>query len=194
MRWGGEVACQSTRDILIEHNLRLVIHVAKKFYNTRIDPDDLFSIGTIGLIKAVNTFKPDKNIKLATYASRCISNEILMYLRRAKHMGREVSIDEPLSIDANGNELVLADILPDSSECVSRVIEAEAVRGILESEMQKLRDRDRHIIELRFGVGRASEPMCQRAVADHFKISQSYVSRLERIICQKLKKQMARVM
>lgn len=178
---------------LIEHNLRLVVYIAKKFDNTGVGVEDLISIGTIGLIKAINTFKPDKNIKLATYASRCIENEILMHLRRSSRTRIEVSIDEPLNVDWDGNELLLSDILGTDDDIIYKDIEDEIDRNLLEQAMDILSERERTIIELRFGIGRNDEEMTQKEVADLLGISQSYISRLEKKIIKRLKKEMLRL-
>ena len=178
---------------LIEHNLRLVVYIAKKFDNTGVGVEDLISIGTIGLIKAINTFKTDKNIKLATYASRCIENEILMHLRRSSRTKAEVSIDEPLNVDWDGNELLLSDILGTDDDMVYKDIEDEIDRNLLEQAMTILSDRERTIIELRFGIGHDDEEMTQKEVADLLGISQSYISRLEKKIIKRLKKEMLRL-
>ncbi len=178
---------------LIEHNLRLVVYIAKKFDNTGVGVEDLISIGTIGLIKAINTFKTDKNIRLATYASRCIENEILMHLRRSSRTKAEVSIDEPLNVDWDGNELLLSDILGTDDDMVYKDIEDEIDRNLLEQAMTILSDRERTIIELRFGIGHDDEEMTQKEVADLLGISQSYISRLEKKIIKRLKKEMLRL-
>lgn len=180
------------KSILIEHNLRLVVYIAKKFDNTGVGVEDLISIGTIGLIKSINTFKPDKNIKLATYASRCIENEILMYLRRNNKTRLEVSIDEPLNVDWDGNELLLSDILGTDEDIIYRNIENEAERKLLMGAVSKLSDRERTIVRLRFGLGtRDGEEMTQKEVASLLGISQSYISRLEKKIMRQLKKEMS---
>jgi RNA polymerase sporulation-specific sigma factor len=178
------------RSILIEHNLRLVVYIAKRFENTNVNVEDLISIGSIGLIKAIKTFNTDKNIKLATYASRCIENEILMHLRKTVKEKLEVSIDEPLNIDWDGNELLLADILGTEDDIVSKGLEEEVEWSLLYQALRKLRPREKKIIELRYGLftGR-SEEMTQKEVADHLGISQSYISRLEKKIIGKLKKE-----
>lgn len=177
--------------ILIEHNLRLVVYIAKKFDNTNVGVEDLISIGTIGLIKSINTFKPDKNIKLATYASRCIENEILMYLRRNNKVRMEVSIDEPLNVDWDGNELLLSDILGTDEDVIYKGIENEVERGLLMKAVEKLSDREQMIINLRFGLGReGGEEMTQKEVAGMLGISQSYISRLEKKIMKQLKREM----
>ena len=180
------------RATLIEHNLRLVVYIAKKFDNTGIGVEDVISIGTIGLIKAINTFNRDKNIKLATYASRCIENEILMYLRRNNKTKLEVSIDEPLNVDWDGNELLLSDILGTDEDIIYRDLENEVERNLLKSAISRLGERERTIIMLRFGLGSADDrEMTQKEVADYLGISQSYISRLEKKIMKRLKKEMA---
>jgi len=175
------------RQILVERNLRLVVYIAKKFENTGIGIEDLISIGTIGLMKAINTFNTDKNIKLATYASRCIENEILMYLRRTNKIKGEISIDEPLNQDGDGNELLLSDILGTDNDVTSRAIEDEVDRSLLRASMQKLNNREKNIMELRFGFISGNEKT-QKEVADMLGISQSYISRLEKKIISKMKK------
>lgn len=181
------------RQTLIEHNLRLVVYIAKKFDNTGVGVEDLISIGTIGLIKAINTFKSDKNIKLATYASRCIENEILMHLRRNSRIKTEVSIDEPLNVDWDGNELLLSDILGTEEDLVYKDIEDEVDLNLLEQAMDILSDRERTIIELQYGIGHDDEEMTQKEVADLLGISQSYISRLEKKIIRRLRKEMIRL-
>ena len=181
------------KKLLIEHNLRLVVYIAKKFDNTGVGVEDLISIGTIGLIKAINTFKSDKNIKLATYASRCIENEILMHLRRNLRVKTEVSIDEPLNVDWDGNELLLSDILGTEEDSVYKDIEDEVDLKLLEQAMDILSDRERTIIELRYGIGHDDEEMTQKEVADLLGISQSYISRLEKKIIRRLRKEMIRL-
>jgi RNA polymerase sporulation-specific sigma factor len=178
-----------TRKTLIEHNLRLVVYIAKKFDNTGIAVEDLISIGTIGLIKAINTFRTDKNIKLATYASRCIENEILMHLRRNARCKAELSIDEPLNVDWDGNELLLSDILGTDEDMVYRNLEEELDLSLLEQALSVLTDKERMIIELRFGLGDAENEMTQKEVADLLGISQSYISRLEKKIIKRLKRE-----
>ncbi|MDI9508358.1 MAG: RNA polymerase sporulation sigma factor SigE [Clostridiales bacterium] len=179
--------------ILVEHNLRLVVYIAKKFDNTGIGVEDLISIGTIGLIKAINTFNPDKNIKLATYASRCIENEILMYLRRNNKTKLEVSIDEPLNVDWDGNELLLSDILGTEEDIIYRNIEEEVDRKLLRKALSKLSERERIIVDLRFGLNNEDgDEKTQKEVADLLGISQSYISRLEKKIIKRLKKEMVR--
>lgn len=182
---------KEARSRLIEHNLRLVVYIAKKFDNTAVGVEDLISIGTIGLIKSINTFNPEKNIKLATYASRCIENEILMYLRRNNKTKLEVSIDEPLNVDWDGNELLLSDILGTDEDVIYRDIENEVERKILLGAISKLSDRERMIINLRFGLGsQDGQEMTQKEVASMLGISQSYISRLEKKIMRQLKKEM----
>ncbi len=189
----AEEDSQKARSILIEHNLRLVVYIAKKFDNTGIGVEDLISIGTIGLIKAINTFNPTKNIKLATYASRCIENEILMYLRRNNKTRMEVSIDEPLNVDWDGNELLLSDILGTDEDIIYRDIETEVEKSLLQRAVEKLSDRERTIVELRFGLKNPNgEEMTQKEVADLLGISQSYISRLEKKIMKRLKKEIVR--
>ena len=173
---------------LVEHNLRLVVYIAKKFENTGIGIEDLISIGTIGLMKAINTFNTDKNIKLATYASRCIENEILMYLRRSNRIKAEVSIDEPLNQDGDGNELLLSDILGTDEDITSRRIEDEVDKRLLKSSISKLNSREKNIMELRFGF-KTGDEKTQKEVADMLGISQSYISRLEKKIISKMKKE-----
>ena len=181
------------KSILVEHNLRLVVYIAKKFDNTGVGVEDLISIGTIGLIKAINTFNPDKNIKLATYASRCIENEILMYLRRNNKTKLEVSIDEPLNVDWDGNELLLSDILGTEEDVIYRNIEEEVDRKLLRKALSKLSDRERIIVDLRFGLNTEDgNERTQKEVADLLGISQSYISRLEKKIIKRLKKEMVR--
>ena len=173
------------RDKLIEHNLRLVVFLAKKYENTKIDLEDLVSIGTIGLIKGVNTYQNDKNIKLATYASRCIDNEILMYLRKTKKKRTEVSFEDSLSFDAEGNELHLEDVLGTEEDIVTKPIENELDRTMMYEEVAKLNDRDKEIIELRYGLNGKKE-MTQKEVASMLGISQSYISRIEKKVIKKL--------
>ena len=177
---------------LIQRNLRLVVYIARKFDNTGVDNDDLVSIGTIGLIKAINSFNVEKNIKLATYASRCIENEILMYLRRTARLKSEVSFDEPLNTDFEGNELLLSDVLGTSADSVYGDIEANAEKEQLKEALKKLSDRERKIMFLRFGLG-GGEEMTQKDVADLLGISQSYISRLEKKIILRLKKEIAKM-
>ena len=175
------------------HNLRLVVYIAKKFESTGICVDDLVSIGTIGLIKAVNTFSPEKNIKLATYASRCIENEILMFLRKSSQHRNDISIDEPLNIDWDGNELLLSDILGTDEDTVNSSIEDDAEKAVLRETVASLPQRERIIMEMRFGMKTGKE-MTQKEVADVIGISQSYISRLEKKIIKKLKKELDRQM
>lgn len=179
---------ESVRQILVEKNLRLVVYIAKKFENTGIGIEDLISIGTIGLMKAINTFNTDKNIKLATYASRCIENEILMYLRKTSKIKGEVSIDEPLNQDGDGNELLLSDILGTDEDVTSKGIEDEVDKTLLRASLEKLNKREKNIMELRFGFGGGNEKT-QKEVADMLGISQSYISRLEKKIINKMKKE-----
>lgn len=181
------------REQLIVHNLRLVVYIAKKFESTGICVEDLVSIGTIGLIKAVNTFSPEKNIKLATYASRCIENEILMFLRKSAQHKNDISIDEPLNIDWDGNELLLSDILGTDDDTVNSSIEDDAEKTVLMDTVRKLPERERIIMEMRFGLKTGRE-MTQKEVADVIGISQSYISRLEKKIIKKLKKELDRQM
>lgn len=183
----------SVRSMLIERNLRLVVYIARKFENTGLHIEDLVSIGTIGLIKAVNTFDPSKKIKLATYASRCIENEILMFLRRNNKLKSEVSFDEPLNVDWDGNELLLSDVLGTESDTIYRNLEEEVDKSLLYDALEKLTDRERTIMELRFGLGRTSE-MTQKDVADLLGISQSYISRLEKRIIKRLRREFNRMM
>jgi RNA polymerase sporulation-specific sigma factor len=185
----GDMEVKST---LIEHNLRLVVYIAKKFENTGINIEDLVSIGTIGLIKAVNTFEPKKNIKLATYASRCIENEILMYLRRNLKNRVEVSLDEPLNVDWDGNELLLSDVLGTESDMIYKKIEGEVEKNLLWQAMHKLSSREKTIIQLRFGLGDVGEKT-QKEVADILGISQSYISRLEKRILKRLQREIRKI-
>ena len=181
------------RDLLITHNLRLVVYIAKKFETPTAGIEDMISIGTIGLIKAVNTFEPTKNIKLATYASRCIENEILMYLRRNNKTKLEVSIDEPLNVDWDGNELLLSDILGTEEDTIYKDLEQEAERKILIKALNLLSARERSIIQMRFGIGTVDgEEKTQKEVADLLGISQSYISRLEKKIMQRLRREMVK--
>ena len=179
---------------LIEHNLRLVVYLAKKFENTGVCVEDLISIGTIGLIKGINTFNPEKKIKLATYASRCIENEILMYLRRNNRVKLEVSFDEPLNTDWDGNELLLSDILGTDEDVIYKELETEVEISLLKKAMLSLNERERQIIELRFGVNRVeNKELTQKEVADILGISQSYISRLEKKIMARLKKEIQKM-
>lgn len=183
---------EAARQTLIERNLRLVVYIAKRFDNTGINIEDLISIGTIGLIKAVNTFRTDKNIKLATYASRCIENEILMYLRKNSNTRTEVSFDEPLNTDWDGKELLLSDVLGTDSDVVMRPIEADVDRQMLADAVAKLNPRERDIITMRFGLG-GSKELTQKEVADRLGISQSYISRLEKRIILRLKRELIKM-
>ncbi len=183
----------AVKAVLIERNLRLVVYIARRFENTGIFIEDLISIGTIGLIKAINTYKPDKNIKLATYASRCIENEILMFLRKNSGLRSEVSFDEPLNIDWDGNELLLSDILGTEPDCVLRPIEEDVDRQLLGRAISKLAEREKDIIRMRFGLDGEQEKT-QKEVADLMGISQSYISRLEKKIISRLKREMVRMM
>ena len=184
---------KEAKSTLIEHNLRLVVYIAKKFDNTGVSVEDLISIGTIGLIKAINTFNPVKNIKLATYASRCIENEILMYLRRNSKTKMEVSIDEPLNVDWDGNELLLSDILGTDDDVISQRLENEVEIKLLGKAISKLSPREQTIIKLRFGLGRQEgREKTQKEVADLLGISQSYISRLEKRIMKRLKKEIVK--
>ena len=179
---------------LIEHNLRLVVYLAKKFENTGVCVEDLISIGTIGLIKGINTFNPEKKIKLATYASRCIENEILMYLRRNNRVKLEVSFDEPLNTDWDGNELLLSDILGTDEDVIYKDLETEVEISLLKKAMLSLNERERQIIELRFGVNSVeNKELTQKEVADILGISQSYISRLEKKIMERLKKEIQKM-
>lgn len=184
---------EEARAILIERNLRLVVYIAKKFENTGIGVEDLISIGTIGLIKAIQTFNLEKKIKLATYASRCIENEILMYLRRTSKTRLEVSIDEPLNVDWDGNELLLSDILGTDDDVISRDIEDEIDKKLLKKALETLTEREKLIISLRFGLNGREEEKTQKEVADLLGISQSYISRLEKKIIHRLKKEMIKM-
>lgn len=184
---------ESVRSILIERNLRLVVYIARKFENTGVNIEDLISVGTIGLIKAVNTFDPNKKIKLATYASRCIENEILMYLRRNSKVKAEISFYEPLNIDWDGNELLLSDILGTENDVVYNLIEDEVDRQLLMVAMKKLSDREKEIVQLRFGLNGIGEKT-QKEVADMLGISQSYISRLEKRIIKRLKKEINKML
>ena len=183
---------EDARQLLVEHNLRLVVYIARRFENTGINLEDLISIGAIGLIKAVNTFRSSKNIKLATYASRCIENEILMYLRKNANRRGEVSFDEPLNTDWDGNELLLSDVLGTDADVVMRPIEEDVERDLLAAAIQVLSPREKQIITLRFGLGGGKE-QTQKEVADQLGISQSYISRLEKRIINRLKKEILRL-
>ncbi len=179
---------ENAKQILAQRNLRLVVYIAKKFENTGMDLEDLISVGTIGLMKAINTFKVGKNIKLATYASRCIENEILMQLRRTTKIKTEVSIDEPLNKDGDGNELLLSDILGTDGDITSKRIEDETDRKLLRAAIEKLSQREKEIMELRFGASLQGKEKTQKEVADMLGISQSYISRIEKKIMKKMKK------
>ena len=182
-----------SRSKLIEHNLRLVVYIAKKFDNTGVGVEDLISIGTIGLIKGINTFNPTKNIKLATYASRCIENEILMYLRKNSKTKMEVSIDEPLNVDWDGNELLLSDILGTDEDIISKDIENEVERKLLYKAIEKLNNREKIIVQMRYGLNNINgDEMTQKEVADSLGISQSYISRLEKKIIKRLKREIVK--
>lgn len=183
---------EKAREPLITHNLRLVVYIAKKFESSNAGMEDLISIGTIGLIKAVRTFRPEKNIKLATYASRCIENEILMFLRKSSQLKNEISIDDPLNVDWDGNELLLSDILGSDQDSVDQNLEQEAEKTLLLRAVSQLSPRERQIMELRFGLGNRKEHT-QKEVADTLGISQSYISRLEKRIIQRLRKDLERV-
>lgn len=190
---GDQEEAETAKSVLIEHNLRLVVYIAKKFDNTGVGVEDLISIGTIGLIKAINTYNPNKNIKLATYASRCIENEILMYLRRNNKTKLEVSIDEPLNVDWDGNELLLSDILGTEEDITYRDIEEEVEKKVLHNAINKLSDRERTIINMRFGLdSEDGEELTQKEVACMLGISQSYISRLEKKIMKRLKREMCK--
>ncbi len=186
-----EAGDENAKKILTEHNLRLVVYIARRFENTGVNLEDLISIGTIGLIKAINTFRSDKNIKLATYASRCIENEILMYLRKISNQRTEVSFDEPLNTDWDGNELLLSDVLGTDDDEVYRPLEDDADRQMLLNAVGSLAERDKNIITLRFGLGGGSE-YTQKEVADMMGISQSYISRLEKRIIGRLRREIIR--
>ena len=188
-----EEKLKAIKSILIERNLRLVVYIARKFENTGIHMEDLISIGTIGLIKSINTFNPTKKIKLATYASRCIENEILMFLRRTNKLKTEVSIDEPLNVDWDGNELLLSDILGTEPDIIYRNIEEEVDKKLLKQALLKLSEREREIVELRFGFSSQGKEKTQKEVADLLGISQSYISRLEKKIILRLKKEINRM-
>lgn len=184
---------KGAKEYVIEHNLRLVVYIAKKFENTGINVEDLISIGTIGLIKAINTYNPEKNIKLATYASKCIENEILMYLRKTSNQKTEISIDEPLNVDWDGNELLLSDILGTESDIIYKTLEEKIDRELLKEALEKLPKREQNIMNLRFGLLSGTEKT-QKEVADMLGISQSYISRLEKKIVVKLKKEITKMM
>ena len=183
------VGDRDARDALITHNLRLVVYLSRKFESSGVPPEDLVSIGTIGLIKAVNTFTPGRNIKLATYASRCIGNEILMYLRKTSNRRQEASIDEPLNVDSDGNELLLSDVLGTDENQVGQRLEQDAERAVLRQSVARLSDRERQIMELRFGLVDGVE-RTQKEAADAIGISQSYISRLEKRIIRDLRRQL----
>lgn len=185
---------EMAKSILIERNLRLVVYIARKFENTGINVEDLISIGSIGLIKAINTFKADKNIKLATYATRCIENEILMYLRRNVKIKTEVSIDEPLNVDWEGNELLLSDILGTDVDIIYKNLENETDRELLKNAINSLNERERVIVELRYGINSDGIEKTQKEVADMLGISQSYISRLEKKIINRLKKEFVKML
>jgi len=193
LQQGSIEKAKEAREILIERNLRLVAHIAKKYQNVDEDMEDLISIGTIGLIKAINTFNPAKNIKLATYASRCIENEILMYLRKNASQRGEVSLDEPLNTDWDGNELLLSDVLGTDSDSIEKPIEDDVDRDLLFTAITRLSERERTIITMRFGLDGRRE-RTQKEVADQLGISQSYISRLEKRIISRLKKEILRMM
>ena len=184
-----ESGSTEAKSILIEHNLRLVVYIARKFESTGIGIEDLISIGTIGLIKAVNTFAPCKGIKLATYASRCIENEILMFIRKTQPQKNEVSIDEPLNVDWDGNELLLSDVLGTENDCVNKGVEQDAERAVLNEAVDRLSARDHKIMVLRFGL-KGGKEHTQKEVADMIGISQSYISRLEKKIIAKLRREL----
>ena len=183
---------EEAKATLIEHNLRLVVYIARRFENTGVGLEDLISIGTIGLIKAINSFRSDKNIKLATYASRCIENEILMYLRRTSKLKSEVSFDEPLNTDFEGNELLLSDILGTDSDTVYGSVESGVEKELLKEALSHLSERERRIMDLRFGLS-GGEEMTQKDVADELGISQSYISRLEKRIIERLKREIGKL-
>ena len=182
---------QKAKATLVEHNLRLVVYISKKFDNTGVDVEDLISIGTIGLIKAINTFNKDKNIKLATYASRCIENEILMFIRKTSNQKGEISLDEPINMDCDGNELLLSDILGTEEDVVFRPLENDVDITVLRQVLQQLPDREKELIQMRFGLGGRKE-LTQKEVAQKMGISQSYISRLEKRIMQRRKKEFIR--
>lgn len=184
--------CEYAKQKLIEHNLRLVVYVAKKFPNSEVDMEDLISIGSLGLIKAINSYKSDKNIKIATYASKCIENEILMYLRKISKQKQVVSLDEPLNVDSEGNQLVLFDLLPNESDCPQEDMEKSTEKQILWKVINKLGEREKEIMVLRFGLS-GGEELTQKEVADNLGISQSYISRLEKKIVVRIKKEMSKL-
>ncbi len=183
---------EQSKKILIEHNLRLVVYIAKKFENTGINIEDLISIGTIGLIKAINTFNPEKNIKLATYASRCIENEILMHLRKVSAQKYEISIDEPLNTDHDGNELLLSDVLGSDNDIIQKSLDEETDKQLLSQALEKLSGREKIIMQLRFGL-KNQEEKTQKEVADMLGISQSYISRLEKRIISRLRNEISKL-
>lgn len=191
-RLGG--ADEKVKNVLIEHNLRLVVYIARRFDNTGVGLEDLISIGTIGLIKAINTYNPERKIKLATYASRCIENEILMHLRKISSKKFELSIDEPLNTDWDGNELLLSDVLGTENDIILRPIEEQVDRDILHEAISRLDEREREIITMRFGLNGDGEEQTQKEVADAMGISQSYISRLEKKIIARLRKEMSKLM
>ena len=187
-----ESMASEAKSILVEHNLRLVVYIAKRFESTKVGIEDLVSIGTVGLMKAINTFRADKNIKLATYASRCIENEILMYIRKNSHSKNDVSLEEPLNVDWDGNELLLSDVLGTEEDTVLWNIEREEEKAIIHKAVCALEERDRQIREMRFGRSNQNEEKTQKEVADELGISQSYISRLEKKIISKLKEKISR--
>lgn len=187
-----EMGDKSAVDKLVEHNLRLVVYIAKRFQNTGIDMDDLISVGTIGLIKAVSSFSSKKKVKLATFASRCIENEILMYLRRTNKIKSEISFDEPLNLDSEGNELLLSDVMGTDGDLVYKKIESGVESELLKQALLRLNDREREIMELRYGL-KGEDELTQREVADLLGISQSYISRLEKKIISRLKKEFSKM-
>ena len=189
---GDEGKSEEAKRTLIEHNLRLVVYIAKRFENTKIGIEDLVSIGTVGLMKAINTFRSDKNIKLATYASRCIENEILMYIRKNSHNRNDLSLEEPLNVDWDGNELLLSDVLGCDDDSVLGNIEREEEKAIIHEAVCQLEERDRQIIEMRFGLSSREDEKTQKEVADELGISQSYISRLEKKIISKLKEKISK--
>ena len=190
--WEAEKGSESAKEALVEHNLRLVVYIAKKFENTGVDMEDLISIGSIGLIKAVKNFKLEKNIKLATFASRCIENEILMHLRKTSKQKNEVSLEEPLSADSDGNELVLGDIISIDTDTITKNLEQATEKTLLHKCLAKLNPREKEIISLRFGLNEKDEEMTQKEVADILGISQSYISRIEKKIISRLNKELKR--
>lgn len=188
----NELEREKAKSVLVEHNLRLVVYIAKRFENTKVGLEDLVSIGTVGLMKAIGTFRSDKNIKLATYASRCIENEILMYIRKNSHNRNDISLEEPLNVDWDGNELLLSDVLGTEDDAVLCNIEREEEMAIIHNAVGTLEDRDRQIIEMRFGLVNQQDEKTQKEVADELGISQSYISRLEKKIIQKLKEKICK--